>query len=444
MDRLLHLFREYPAVAGVAFFILISLILISAFASMMTKAGVSLKPIIFVFGFIAIVGVPQGVVHLLDAFAHYRASKQVAPAPAPSAEKPQSSAPAASPVPWEKVFGPDVDPHLIVDAKIGLKDIVNEAEEAQVAFKANGETTLVARFASSEAARQGLERYRDFFKLTQEAGDEVSGLTGKRYQGGSDWSHVVVQSNELYAWTGATREIVEAKRLSALGTPADTSGGGGSNGSGISKRMVSTRLAQNVPVMITFMVINLILAVGWFFKASAWAARVPAVAVSHPLDATTLRSHLMAIGSDSTPMEVKSNSDGSLEVMWRYADARWLSVMSAHHLKRAHKLVLYFDPDARMVRVCEYWSAFDGSVSPNGANLAWRMNMGIQFFAVEHERVIGVQLDKDGTPSGELTKAWTFDLQQLKAPFITAITEAGWMWQPLTWRAPAGLRWLTE
>ncbi|MES2596152.1 MAG: hypothetical protein V4662_12490 [Verrucomicrobiota bacterium] len=441
MDRLLHLFREYPAIAGVAFFLLVSVSLASLLGSMMLKAGVSLKPIVFVFGFMAIVAVPQACVHLLDAFAHLRASKLPVEATPPFPQASEKN-PDSSPVPWAQVFGPDVDPHLIVDAKIGLKDIVNEAEEAKVAFKQNGETILAARFASPAAAHTALQLYRGFFKLAVEAGGEDRGLTGRRYQGGGDWSHVVAQANELYAWTGATREIVETKRLHALGTPADPSGG--SADAGPSKRMVSDRLTQNVPVMVAFLSINLVLAVGWFFKGSAWAARMPAVKVSQPLDATTLRSQLMAIGSGTTPMAVKSHPDGTLEVTWRYGDARWISVMSVHRLKRAHKLVLSLDEAERKVRVREFWSAFDGSLNPDGAHLAWTMNSGIQFFEAAHERVIGVQLDQKGMPDGELTKAWTFDLQQLKAPFISTITEAGWTWQPLVWKAPAVLHWLTE
>lgn len=440
MDRLLHFFREYPAIAGIAFFILISTFLATVLGSAMLKAGASLKPLVFIFGFFAIVGGPQGAVHLLDALAHFRSSNASPEPEAPNVVTEEGGrAPLPSPVPWKMVFGPDADPSLIVDAKVGLGHIVGDATEAKVSFRSNGETTVAARFASPQESHAALERYRDFFKLVTEAGSDGAGLTGRRYQGGGDWSHVMTVANELYAWTGATREIVETRRRSALGTPADPG-----TAAGPSKRIVSTRLAQNTPVMIAFLVINLVLAVGWFFKGSTWAARVPAVAVAHPLDATTLRSRLMALDSDSTPMQVTSKPDGSLEVMWRYADARWLSMMSAHQLKRAHKLVLFFDPAERKVRVREYLSAFDGSAGRDGVRLDWKLSTGIQFFAVEHVRVMGAQLDTDGVPTGELSKAWTFDLQQLKAPFITATTEAGWSWQPLTWNAPKALHWLTE
>ena len=68
----------------------------------------------------------------------------------------------------------------------------------------------------------------------------------------------------------------------------------------------------------------------------------------------------------------------------------------------------------------------------------------MMLFQVDHVRVGGVQLGPDGKPTGELSKAYTFDLQKLKAPFIETVTDAGWRWQPVMWTAPKPLRWLTE
>ena len=85
-----------------------------------------------------------------------------------------------------------------------------------------------------------------------------------------------------------------------------------------------------------------------------------------------------------------------------------------------------------------------GRYQHHGLRLDWKAATGIQFFAFERQRVLGAQLGADGRPTGELSKAYTFNLQELKAPLIEAVTQAGWRWQPLTWNAPASLRWLTE
>lgn len=439
MERLLQTFREYPAIAGISAFLVISLFLAVVLGGMMAKSGASLKPLIFFFGFLAIVGVPQATVHVLDALAHRR----VVVAQKTSGESPAPSGSGLKPIAWETVFGPKADPALITDAKRGLDAILSDAAEAKLSFNASGESALAARFASPEAAAAALNRYGNFFQLGEVNGSDASGWTGKRYKGQGEWNHVVSAGNELYAWTGATRESVVANRIRALGPIADATAPSEAP-DGISKRQVSTRLSKNMPVMMTFMVINLILAVGWFFKASAWSASVPP-ATAQATDFETLRRRLLAVNQTDTPVEVKPGADAkSLEVTWRYADARWFDLMRLHQMKRIHKLVLEFDEAAHKVRIREYWSSFDASAGVGGVRVDWKASVGMMLFQVDHVRVVGVQLGPDGQPTGELSKAYTFDLQKLKAPFVEAVTGAGWRWQPVMWTAPKPLRWLTE
>jgi hypothetical protein len=130
--------------------------------------------------------------------------------------------------------------------------------------------------------------------------------------------------------------------------------------------------------------------------------------------------------------------------MYREDSKRSVALMGAHKMRRTHKLVLAFDEPDHKVRVREYWEAFDASVGPNDLRLNSTAARGIQFFELEHRRVFGVQLNASGQPTGELSKAYTFNLEELKEPIIEAVTASGWIWQPVMWNAPAGLRWLTE
>jgi hypothetical protein len=59
-------------------------------------------------------------------------------------------------------------------------------------------------------------------------------------------------------------------------------------------------------------------------------------------------------------------------------------------------------------------------------------------------RFFGVQLDASGKPTGELSKDYTFNLQELRQPIIEAVATSGWTWQLVVWNAPGSLRWLTE
>lgn len=57
--------------------------------------------------------------------------------------------------------------------------------------------------------------------------------------------------------------------------------------------------------------------------------------------------------------------------------------------------------------------------------------------------MFGLQIGKDGTITPNLSYSYTFDLQEMKAPLIQAVTAAGWRWRPVIWQAPAALRWMT-
>lgn len=443
MNSLLHAFTEYPVLIGIAVFLGISLLLAVLLGVLMRRAGVSLKPLVFFFGFIAIIAAPQMVVHLLDAFVHARQTRQQLTEGATNAATVAPST--LQPVSWDIVFGPNADPSLITDAKRGLDYILSDALEARVSFNAAGESALAARFENAEAAAAALNRYGSFFQFAQVTGSDAGGWTARRFNGQGEWNHVVAAGNELYAWSGNTKESIEANRIRALGPlPMEASSsavGEASPSSAPSETQVSTRLSSNWRAMTAFLVINLSFAVFWFFKGSAWSVRQPPRPGTRPEPAVSLCERLLSLNEQDVPVQViaSSNSD-TLEITWRYADAQWLDLMRAHKMRRTHKLVLALDEHSHTARVREYWSTFDASAGPNDLRLNWTAARGMQFFEFEHRRVFGVQLD----PIGKLSKAYTFNLQELKQPIIEAVTVSGWIWQPVMWNAPSSLRWFIE
>ena len=448
MNNLLHAFAEYPVLVGIALFLAISLLLAVLLGILMRRAGVSLKPLVFFFGFLAIVAVPQMAVHLLDAFVHARQVRQQ-----PTEEATVTAAIAAprtlQPVSWDIVFGPNADPSLITNAKLGLDYILSDALEAKISFNAAGESALAARFANARASAAALNRYGSFFQFAQVTGSDSAGWTARRFNGQGEWNHVVAAGNELYAWSGNTKENVEANRTRALG-PLPTESKSARLDSpppsnAPSKTQVSTRLSSNWRAMTAFLVINLALAVFWFFKGSAWSVRQTPQPDTRPEPAPSLRGRLLALNQQNVPVQVvASPNDNILEITWRYAEAQWFDLMRVHKMQRTHKLELALDDHSHTARVLEYWSAFDASAGPNDLHLNWTAARGMQFFEFEHRRVFGVQLDASGKPTGELSKAYTFNLQELKGPIIEAVTTSGWTWQPVMWNAPRSLRWFTE
>ncbi len=449
MERTLSWIRENPQLAAVGFGAVIVCLALTILATAMSRGGASLRPIIWFAGFFAIVAGPQAAVHVLDGLVLARErSERKNISNSSGAEAAIAVSRTLAPVQWADVFGPKADPMLITDAKRGLAAILSDAEEAKLSFNTAGESALAARFPSPASAAAALNSYGTFFAFAQARGSDDGGWTARRHGGQGEWVHVVSAGPELYAWTGATREAVVARRVAALGPIPDDQGDGlSSESSAPSTRAVSKRLASSPAVIIGLVSLNLFAAVGWFFKGSAWAARVTPVAAVKPVSADGLNGQLLALNGRTQPIAITRATDGSsgaLEVNWKYADARWFDLMRVQRMTRTHRLVLFLDESTHTVRVREFWSAWDAAAGLDGIRSTWTMNTGIQFFAVDHQRVFGAQLGADGRPTGELTHAYTFDLQSLKAPLIEVITQSGWKWQPVTWNAPAAFRWLTE
>lgn len=446
MNGLLQAFAEYPVFVGIASFVIISLLLAVLLGILMRRAGASIKPLVFFFGFLAIIAVPQMMVHLLDAFVHAREIRQQ-PGEGSKASAATVAPSTLHPVSWDIVLGPNADPRLITDAKRGLDYILSNALEARISFNAAGESALAARFANAEEAAAALNRYGSFFQFAQVTGSDPAGWTARRFNGQGEWNHVVAADNELYAWSGSTKEGVEANRIRALGPlPIEASSARlGASPVSNTKTQVSDRLSSSRIAMTAFLVINLSLAVFWFFKGSAWSVRQPPQPGKQPESVASLRDRLLGLNQQGVPVQViASHNSDELEVTWRYADAQWFDLMRAHKMRRMHKLVLTLDEHSHTARIREYWSAFDASAGPNDLRLNWTAARGMQFFAFEHRRVFGVQLDASGKPTGELSKAYTFNLQELKQPIVEAVTASGWTWQPVMWNAPGSLRWFTE
>lgn len=441
MERLLQTFRDSPAAAGVLVFVTITGGLALLFSWWMLRAGLSLRPLIFVFGFLALVAVPQGVVHLLDALAYARARE---PVPASTGVEARLPSPVAlSPVAWDLVFGPEADPSLITDAKPALGAVLAAAEEARFSFRATGESSLAARFPDEAIAARAVEAYRTFFQLAVVAGDAGDGWTGRRYGGGGEWTHVVAAGRELYAWTGASRASVEGPRTRALGAPRR--GPEPVSSDDPSRRQVSNRIRHHKPLLALFVGLNLVVAVLWFFKGAAWAGREAPEPHVTPVPVSTLRSRLLALNQRDRPLLVAAGPDSTtLEVTWNLGEKRWIDALQVRAIRRIHKFTLRFDPDRRTVRMREYLSRWDATAGPGSLRLEWKAGLGLTFFSRDYERGGGVELDSAGRPTGDLGPSVRFDLQAMRSPVVQAVLASGWTWQPVMVDAPPSLRWLTE
>jgi hypothetical protein len=332
-----------------------------------------------------------------------------------------------------RLFGPGVDPTLIADLRVILGGPFTGAEAAQMAIVPPDATIVAARFPTEQQAKDAATAY-----MGQSTG--VAGPPGKngmwtaRRPVGDVLVGVAAGRTVLFASGASTDEALARLHATGAFVVKDAS-------SHVSPEARRFWLYQ--PLVLGGIVLAMTVAtVGWFFRGSSWAATAepkPGVAVASEAE---VRRRLLAVNRSDVPYKVSENDRGRLVISYRFGDARWVDLARAHGLSRTHRLLLEFDESTRTVRPTEQHSRLDWSAGADGGSVQWSTASGIVFFQKEYTKVYGLQITRDGTLAPQLSYEYKFDLQEMKAPFIQAVTGAGWRWRPVIWHAPTSLRWI--
>ncbi|MSU59901.1 MAG: hypothetical protein EXS35_17330 [Pedosphaera sp.] len=413
----------------------------------MARSGASLRPVYWFAGLFALVVVPQLAGHFYIAL---RTTKAEAPRTASLEQIAQRDTAESTTTAGDAkaLFGPDADPQLITDARNLPGGVFSAAELAQFAPLPDGGTVLLARFKGSLAAEKAWIEYLRTTGLNQlkGTGDSQRGYVVTRPVG--DRAYVLHFGTMVGVWTGkddtAIRERMvaggfEIPRHAPLNasTPALTANAPASKSTPknpLTPGLIGAGIALYVLVVVLY-----------FFKGAAWAGTSPAKPGGAPVTATELAARLEAVNTLDVPFRIERGAQpNEFFATWRYADAKWVDLARARGMKRTFRIRLTLDEKHGTVRATDYVASFDWSAGRGGAEVEWKTGLGIVFFQYEHQRVFGLQLDEQGRFKPELSYAYTFNLNEMKSPLITAVNHAGWNWRPTVWQGPAWLRWLTE
>lgn len=431
--------------------LLLAGLLISALMGvLMARSGVSPKGIAFFAVFFAIVVLPQVAGHLALAV-----KPTAAGAPAGLQARTVDLARAAAGLPAfqlavageavrdaAQVFGADHAQGRRSDARALFASRMPGLEVADAVHWPTGESVTALVFGSADEALAGMLGYLSMYRVAptlDRGGVEVHGVRGlggglvQLRRSGAALLVVTALSEPGLAARVASLPLLQAASVAGGSGPLPTAGE-----PLLPALQPLVRLFRgSVVLQIAGVLAMVALAAWWFFAGSAWAARVPAEDGAVPLPAAALKARLLAVNQAEVPMQVDALPDGRVAVTWRYADARFVDFSHAHRMVRTHRLLLRIDEAARRVSVTEQSTELDARAGLGGASLRWRTALGIGFFQVDHRRVFGLQFGPDGRPTGDLSYAWRFNLNELKAPFIAAVTAAGWSWQPVALDLPA-------
>ncbi len=332
----------------------------------------------------------------------------------------------------DKLFGPGIAPELIREAKSGLPGILDEAEMAEIGMTMTGETVLVAQFPGDAETKRAAGAYDRGFRLTGSSGDEEKGWRGRRMQG--DYVEMLRTERQLFVWTGLTPEAAASRRAAsklAAHYPA----------------LVSAPRAPLIPALQPLgeffapalaKIIGIVLLIGLyafgFFKGISWAgSERPADGVL-AVSPQELVARLLAINGLDLPFEIhQGDSPDELIADWRYADARWIDFVRAHGIKKTFRIRLKLDHAKARVLAADYTAELDWSASRSSADIHWRMEKGVVFFAKEQQTVLGFQIDDDGHLKPVASYTYKFDLNEMKSPIAGTVTRSGWVWSPAAW-----------
>jgi hypothetical protein len=431
-------------------------------AAVMARSGVSLKGIAFFAIFFAIVVLPQVVGHLALAQRPPGATVAVVPgaagdaAPAAAGRRSFSLAAEGDSVAApEQVFGPQHAQARREDQRASFAGRMAGLRVADAVQWPGGDSVTALLFDSADQASAALMAYLSLYQVAPTLDRGGVELHGQRGLGGG-YVQLRRSGNALLVVTALDTDALQARvatlpllqgdaapaGIAASATTAATAGASAAT-AGAAQPLVPALqplvqvFRSQVLLQVGGVLALVALAAWWFFAGTAWAGRVSPAAGVAPLPAPVLRQRLLAVNQADVPVTVEARPDGRMAVTWRRADARWLDLAGAHRLQRTHRLLLRLDDTTRRVHVTEQSTELDASVGLSGASLRWRTELGLVFFQVDHRRIVGLQFGPDGRPTGDLSYAWRFNLHQLKAPFIAAVTAAGWDWQPVVLDLPA-------
>ncbi|MBL9115399.1 MAG: hypothetical protein JNJ83_10375 [Verrucomicrobiaceae bacterium] len=303
--------------------------------------------------------------------------------------------------------------------------ILDQAVRSQAAVTVDGQTALLAEFASEAHVRSAAAAYHRAFGLNQTSGDEVNGWRAKR-ELQQDFIEMLATDRDLIVWSGLTAASAAQCRAA----------------SNLPTEVVPVRLPlipeleplskffEPLSIKLTGMVLLLGVYAAWFIRGVRSAGSVkPAPGVSE-VNSQELLTRLCAINHLDVPFAVKHGSiPNELIVDWRHADAKWADIARLHSARRTFRIRLLLDEDASVVHATDYTAECDWSTGVQGANFSWRSQRGVIFYQRDAHRVFGIQLNANGKPNLDVSHSWKFNLDEMKAPLIGIVTGAGWEWR---------------
>lgn len=189
-----------------------------------------------------------------------------------------------------------------------------------------------------------------------------------------------------------------------------------------------TYFMQVVVVILLYMLFQVPL----WARVGSWAATAHPEPGTLPVAETELRGRLLAINGADCPLQVVEGRGGKLEVIWRLADAKWVGLLTANHVRRTQIIRLLLSDEDKTCRGLDISKKLVSSA--DGAHMRYGFSLsffrGISFFQKEYEKESGFMF-RDGRLTFDTAYQYRFSLAEMKAPVLRAVLSSGWKYKPV-------------
>ncbi len=167
-------------------------------------------------------------------------------------------------------------------------------------------------------------------------------------------------------------------------------------------------------------------------RVGSWAAKIGPRPGIIAVSEAELRRRLLSINDSDVPFQVIEKKGGTLEAVWRLADAKWAGLASLNKVRELRVIQLRLHEGSKICRALDIGKSVKATA--DGLELGFSLSgfffRGIIFTQWEYEVQYGITFS-DGTVRFGKAYEYRFDHDELQKPIVETIIGSGWEYRPV-------------
>jgi len=192
------------------------------------------------------------------------------------------------------------------------------------------------------------------------------------------------------------------------------------------------RRGEHLPALFVVIALYAALQLRIWNRIGSWAAAVVPAPGVEPVSEPELRRRLMSLNELDGPLRAEERKDGTIDVSWRLADAKWAGLLTLSGVRTIVSIRLRLSEKEKVCRAVDIARSLrytaDG-LKP-GFSLEGAFFRGIVLGRWEYEKQVGI-IVRDGLPAIGTAYEYTFSHAELKNPVVNIVIQGGWQYRPV-------------